>query len=117
MKDKKGKKRQSIGRRFAQPSAHHSELLATVNLNFIALAFLLQGLGKHQLAHPINALVLVLDSKVMRLAITGHSFPAAHGGTGASASIAIRHKLECKRRRISSPLTISPDMQALECGA
>jgi hypothetical protein len=95
-----------------------SNLLAAVHLDFVALALLLQGFGEHELTHPIDALVLVLDSEMVRLA--GHSFPASSrgsGGMGASASLAVGHELESKRGDVSGCFAVGLDVQAFERGA
>jgi hypothetical protein len=96
-----------------------SNLLAAVNLDLVALALLLQGFGKHELAHPIDALVLVLDSEMVRLA--GQSFPASDrgsGGIGASAkTLTVGHELESKRCDVSGSFAVGLDVQALERSA
>ena len=100
-------------------SDRSSNLLAAVDLDLVALSLLLQGFGEHELAHPIDALVLVLDREMVRL--TRHSFPAggrSGGGIGASAStFAVGHELESERSNVGGCFAVGLDVQTLERGA
>ena len=44
-----------------------SDEVLAIDIDFTAFTFLLQSLGKHQLPHPIDAVVTVLDGEMMRL--------------------------------------------------
>jgi hypothetical protein len=62
-----------------------------IDTDLETFALLLQGLGKHELPHPVNALVAALDGEVVRLAgaVGGALDAAGAERAGADAALAL----------------------------